>query len=278
MISCRNMTDKPLRILLAATLLAIGMTVAAPAHCTDTDPWDGDWHGSITPYGWLPGVTAKMRFQFQNTNVQSDTDSNILDNLSGAFMLSGDVRKGDWGIYSDVDWVKFDNEDSRFHSIGGNYVGGDASLDTDLGIKGGFVTIAGMYTLTHGPDGYADLLFGGRYLWIKGNLGWDFNFTGDHFGLSDSGNLSSQTHVSDALIGIRGRWIPGGGQWFVPYYLDVGSGDSDLTSQAALGVGYAFGWGDIAFAWRYVLYKRNDTALLERLTLQGPSFGFTWHF
>ncbi len=132
-------------------------------------------------------------------------------------MLSGDVRKGDWGMYGDVDWVKFDNENSRFHSIGGNIVGGDASLSTNMDIKGGFITLAGMYSLGHGQDGYADLIFGGRYLWIKNNLGWNFTFNGDHFGLADSGHVSSQTHVSDALIGIRGRWIPGGGNWYIPH-------------------------------------------------------------
>jgi hypothetical protein len=38
------------------------------------------------------------------------------------------------------------------------------------------------------------------------------------------------------------------------------------------------GWGDLSFAWRYVTYKRNDNALLQRLTLQGPALGLTWHF
>jgi hypothetical protein len=278
MISHGKKMSRGLRALLSLTFLTASVVAAAPAHSTDTDAWDGNWHGSFTPYGWLPGVTAKMRFQTPAGNAQSQTDSNILSNLSGALMLSGDVRKGDWGFYGDLDWVKFDHENSRFHSIGGNFVGGDTSLNTDMDLKGGFVTLAGLYSLGHGQDGYADLIFGGRYLWLKNNLGWNFNFSGDHFGLANSGHVSSQTHVSDALVGIRGRWIPGGGNWYIPYYLDLGSGDSDLTSQAAVGVGYAFGWGDLSFAWRYVTYKRNDNALLQRLTLQGPALGLTWHF
>jgi len=278
MISQEKIMSDRLRVAFFLMLIAIAAVTASTAHAADTDQWDGNWHGSFTPYGWLPGVTAKMRFQTPAGDAQSDTDSNILSNLSGALMLSGDARKGDWGFYGDVDWVKFDHEDSRFRSVGGNFIGGDNSLNTDMDLKGGFVTLAGMYSLGHGQDGYADLIFGGRYLWLKGNLGWDFTFTGDHFGLADSGHVSSQTHVSDALVGIRGRWIPGGGNWYIPYYLDLGDG-SALTSQAALGVGYAFGWGDLAFAWRYVMYQHSESnALLERLTLQGPSIGLTWHF
>ena len=47
-----------LRALLSLTFLTVSVVAAAPAHSTDTDAWDGDWHGSFTPYGWLPGVTA----------------------------------------------------------------------------------------------------------------------------------------------------------------------------------------------------------------------------
>ncbi|TCV94186.1 hypothetical protein EC912_104384 [Luteibacter rhizovicinus] len=47
----------------AAVVLAVA---GMPAHADTVDPWDGDWHGSITPYGWLPGVTGETRFQLPN--------------------------------------------------------------------------------------------------------------------------------------------------------------------------------------------------------------------
>lgn len=249
-----------------------------PAHAAETDPYDGAWHGSITPYGWLPGVTAKLRYSYQGSEVRDETDHDILDKLSGALMIAGDARKGDWGIYGDLDWVKFDNEKGRFRSVGGERVGGDVTLDTRSGLKGGFVTLAGLYSLSHGPEGNIDLLFGGRYLWLKGNLGWNFGFAGNRFGIAESGHLARNTHVTDALIGIRGRWTPGGGPWFFPYYADIGAGGSDLTSQLALGAGYAFHWGDVSLAWRYVTYRRDDDSFLERVSMMGPAIGLTWHF
>lgn len=38
------------------------------------------------------------------------------------------------------------------------------------------------------------------------------------------------------------------GQWFVPYHFDIGVGESTLTWQAAVGLGYAFRWGDVVAA------------------------------
>ncbi len=264
----------------ALCLLAVlsASFVALPSHAADVDPWDGAWHGSITPYLWLPGVSAKSRYSYQGSEVHDKTDRDILSNLSGALMIDGDVRKGDWGMYGDFVWVKFDNEKSRFRSIGGENVGGDASLDTRTGLKGGFVTLAGLYSLGHGSEGYTDLLFGGRYLWLKGNLSWNFGFAGNRFGIADSGHLAENTHVTDALIGIRGRWTPGGGPWFFPYYFDIGAGGSDFTSQIALGAGYAFHWGDVSLAWRYVTYQGDDDSFIERMSLSGPTIGVTWHF
>ena len=41
----------------------------------------------------------------------------------------------------------------------------------------------------------------------------------------------------------------------MPFYLDVGTGQSDRTTQAAVGLAYAFNWGDIDAMWRYLDYN-----------------------
>ena len=47
-------------------------------------------------------------------------------------------------------------------------------------------------------------------------------------------------------------------KWAMPYHFDIGTGDSDLTWQAELGVTYSFGWGDIGAVWRYLDYDLNS--------------------
>jgi len=69
-----------------------------------------------------------------------------------------------------------------------------------------------------------------------------------------------------------------GEHWISPYYVDVGAGDSDLTWQASLGVGYRWGWGDIHLDYRYLDYDQGDNALVQGMTLDGPSLGATFRF
>lgn len=136
------------------------------------DPWDGNWHGSFTPYAWLPGIRAETTFQLPDSGarVTSKSDSGLLSKLSGALMLEGVARKGDWGLFGDVDWVKFSDESGHFTSIGNARFGADAGLRDRSGTKGGMFNLAGLYRLGHGNQGHADLLVGMHYLWLKGNL------------------------------------------------------------------------------------------------------------
>lgn len=266
--------------------LAAGVFVfaTAPARADMPDYWDGNWHGSIQPYGWLPGVSAETRYQLpgDGPTVSQKSDGNILDHLSGAFMVDGTVRKGDWGFYGDIDWVKFSNENGHFTRIGGGRIGASANLNTRWGVKGGMVNFAGLYTMAHGQQGYIDLLFGARYLWLKGNFSWNFSLTGNggRVDIQDSGKLHNQTHVTDAVVGIRGRWSPfDDKRWFFPYYLDIGAGDSDNTYQMMVGVAYGFDWGDIALNYRDVAYKEGSSnKFIKKIELSGPAFSITWHF
>ena len=67
-------------------------------------------------------------------------------------------------------------------------------------------------------------------------------------------------------------------EWFVPYYLDVGTGQSELTWQAIGGIGYAFKWGQVIAAWRYLDYKFKSDSAIQSLNFSGPAVGvaFNW--
>jgi hypothetical protein len=271
------------RLARAIFLALFGTAFAAPAFAAYTNPWDGDVHPSFMFYGWLPGVSLDTRYKLPDNvgggAVVNKSDGNIFDNLSGAFMMSGDVRVGQWGFYGDLAWVKFDNEDGKLRTFDGEHV--DANLKTTWDLKGGVVTLAGLYNLGHGPSGYNDFIFGGRYLWIKGNLNWDFNATGGGgvIGLANSGKLSRDSNSADAIIGLRGQWQFGdGGRWYIPYYIDIGTGNSEWTSSANLGIGYLYDWGNIAFVWRDLRYKQGNDEFLRKFDLDGPSFNIGWQF
>lgn len=55
--------------------------------------------------------------------------------------------------------------------------------------------------------------------------------------LEGSLDLSQTERMYDAIVGVRGSYRFGDtGRWRVPYYADVGAGDSDLTWQAMTGL------------------------------------------
>ncbi|HET7925752.1 MAG TPA: hypothetical protein VFL30_12685 [Rhodanobacteraceae bacterium] len=272
------------RLARAILLALFGTAFAAPAFAANTNPWDGDVHPSFAFYGWLPGVSLDTRIKVPaigggSATVQNRSDGNIYDNLSGAFMMAGDIRVGDWGFFGDFAWVKFDDQDGHFRAFDGQHI--DANLSTRWNLKGGVVTLAGLYTLAHGSFGYTDVVFGGRYLWIKTNYKWDFNATGGGgiIDIADSGHVAKNRNSSDAIIGLRGNWVIGqSGRWYIPYYIDVGAGQSDWTTAANLGIGYLYDWGNIGFVWRDLRYKQGNDKFLRKFALDGPSFNIGWQF
>jgi hypothetical protein len=83
----------------------------------------------------------------------------------------------------------------------------------------------------------------------------------------------------DGIVGVKGHFALGQEhQWVIPYCLDVGTGDSGTTRQALLGFGYAFGWGDLSVAWRYLEYELNADARIADLNLNGPAAGVTFRW
>jgi len=81
------------------------------------------------------------------------------------------------------------------------------------------------------------------------------------------------------VVGLKGRAYFGDERkWFIPYYVDVGAGQSQLTWQVSAGVGYQFDWGSVLATWRYLDYDFDSDSKIESLSLNGPTIGvaFSW--
>ena len=67
-------------------------------------------------------------------------------------------------------------------------------------------------------------------------------------------------------------------RWAVPFYLDVGTGQSQSTFQAAGGISYAFHWGEVNALWRYLSYNFKSSKAIEDVAFSGPQIGvvFRW--
>jgi hypothetical protein len=268
------------------TLAVLGLAAASPAisHASDAvDPYDGDWHFTLTPYLWLPNLNATLDGYALGSNlgdfrVDSEIGPNdYLENLKFGAMVNGEVRKGDWSAFTDVIYIDFGDERSKVRNLRG--LDGQTMSTIDRNAKTSLSatvwTLAGARTLVQQPTFKLDLLAGFRYVQIASEL--KLNITGTD-GILDTNTRSSRDLTEwDGILGVKGQIRLGEGRWFMPYYLDVGTGSSNWTWQALLGVGYAFGWGDINLSIRSLSYDFNDKYDAD-LRMTGPTLGATFRW
>jgi hypothetical protein len=239
---------------------------------------DDSWQFSVTPYLWLPNVNGSLKFEVGNPDDNVGPNS-YLSNLNAALMLNGEARKGDFGILGDFIYLKFSNEPSKVTSITGP--GGiieipvNAAGSTDLSAT--LLTLAGSYSVLRNPDGYFDLLAGFRYVGVSSSLSW--NFTIPPTLISREGSVSRDVDLWDGIAGARGRFNFGSSlKWFLPAYIDIGAGSSRFTMQAMIGIGYAFGWGELLLVDRYLSIEQSDDKLIQRVSFNGPAIAATFRF
>ena len=257
---------------------------AAPAVAPPPASWlTGRWRfaGSLYLYG--PSIDATFSFPKRSGDGNFVVDaSDIFDDLNGAFMGAFEAHNGQWGLFTDFLYVDVSGSRSgtRDFSIGGVNVPASVTSNYDLGIKGSAWTIAGEYRVQSTREATVDLLLGARYLDIRPRISYGLN--GDVSSVpiaSRGGSFEIKADNWDAIVGIKARYVFGDGlRWFVPLYADVGGGESKLTWQAAAGLGYSFGWGDIVGMWRYLRYEFKSDAAIEDLTLNGPMIGVTFRW
>ncbi len=238
---------------------------------------DDQWHFDVIVYGWLPTISGKTRFPLGDGDESSIDSSKILDSLKMVFFGGFSANKGDWGGFADFIDLDIGNHKSTTVTIdtrGGPVAVGSANVELDL--KAFVSTVAGTYAIAHGPQLGMQLLAGARVLDVKGTLALDL--TGGPLG-GQSFNGEPKHVVWNGIVGARGQLNFGSDlKWFVPLYLDVGAGDSQLTWQAMTGVGYSFGWGEVALTYRYLDFQGKSDAPVQDLSVAGPLIGASFHF
>ena len=264
----------------AKLVCLLGLGVLAPA-CVFADASD-DWQFSATIYGWFPDIGGKTSFP-AGAGGDIDVDiGTILDHLKMTFQGAIEVRKGRWGVLADVVYLDVGDAKSvtRNVEIGGQPlpVGVTAAMDFDL--KSTFLTLAGTYRVTDSTGVTFDVLLGARLASVDQTLDWEF---AGSFGPITPPPLTGRREAFvdqwDGIVGVKGRLAFGTEQqWVVPYYFDIGAGDSDLTWQGVLGLAYAFGWGDLGVAWRYLDYDLGSGGPIADMNFNGPALGATFRW
>ena len=264
---------------LAACLVgAIGVAAVGPVSAEE-DMFDGKWHLALTPYLWLPDMSGKVTYQNPSGaggSLSATADpSGYLQSLDFAAMFAAEARKGDAMIFTDYIYLHLGGHDAAVQSVTGP--GGDVNVP--INESGSWSAVANVWTLAGGfavlrkPEGFLDVFGGVRLLNFSSSVGW--NFSGPVGSLARSGSVSQTSNLWDAIVGLKGQVRLGESHWFMPYYADIGGATGNWTWQAALGVGYRFGWGDAVLLVRSLSYNFNDELDLR---MTGPVLGATFKF
>jgi hypothetical protein len=259
---------------------ALALAALAPSRLLAQEISD-DWTFAATIYGWFPDIGGNTRFPAGDTSIDVPIDT-ILDHLKMTAQGSFSIQKGHWGAFTDVVYLDVGEAGSRTRhfEIGGQPLPGGVTTSMDFDLKSLFFTLAATCRVTASPEATLDVLLGARLAKFEPTLDWEFS---GNFGSVTPPPLTGTREESieqwDAIVGVRGQFAFGADHhWLVPYHLDVGTGDSDVTWQAMVGLAYSFGWGDLGVAWRYLDYELASGGTVADMNFSGPAFGVSFHW
>jgi len=212
-----------------------------------------------TVYVWGAGMKGE-------TANGADIDvrfSDILDNLDFTFMGNFGVQKGKWTFGTDVIYLKIGNKPNTYLPPL------DVTL-TNVQMKSWVITPTVAYRVMESEKLKLDVLAGARYLYMKSKITFD-----NIAELSDSGS------VLDGIVGVRGQYDLNE-KWNMPFQLDVGTGDTDMTWQAFAGIGYEYENFDLIAGYRYMEWDFDDGGtggkVYNDLSISGPIIGAKFRF
>jgi hypothetical protein len=284
-----NHAKKILGAVLALLMLAAIFTpiFTAEAQAQSDAPID-QWKFSITPYLWLPNVNGTLKYSIPpSTGGSPEVETgpnNYLENLQAVIMISGDARKDKWSVFTDFIYLDFADQKSSVKAVdfGGSRVSSSLNLGTSSSLRGTAWTLGMGYAVQTGKAVTLDVFGGLRYFNLEVSTDWQLEAVitnpGGGQSFPRSGGISKRMELWDGVIGIRGRIPLGSSDWSIPYYLDLGTGSSNLTWQAMLGVAYSFKWGEVTLAYRDLYYDQKDDKLLQNMRFSGPALGATIRF
>lgn len=253
---------------LAPVLCASALTIAPPPAPASNLAGDDDWQFKAGMYLWGAGIQAE-------TAIGSEIDisfDDLISNLNMAFMGDFEARKSKWSLAADLIYL-------NVGAGGGGSVpisvvsGASVEVDADVKLRAWVMNFTGGYNLWESERGTLDAIAGARYIEVKINLDPTVRL----------GPFAKQLETTagganwDAVIGVKGD-INLADNWYAPYYLDVGTGDSDFTWQIAAGVGYRFDWGEVNLLYRYMDWEFKSGNNPANLNLSGPMLGAKFSF
>jgi opacity protein-like surface antigen len=237
-------------------LLTTGMPTRAAAEETERK---AGWQFGADVYLWMASIGGKTAGG-DNIDVSF---SDLLSKLKFGFMGVLQARNGKWHFSTDVLYMKLEADNSGQLTVPD---GSQLKVNSTVKVAAWVVTPAVGYSVIDTEQVRMEVLAGARYLYLNPELELQVPGVG-------SRNISDSGDVWDGIAGIRGE-VNLSKNWYVPYYLDLGAGNSEFTWQAAAGVGYRINKAvEVVATYRYLEWQFKDNKVLDNLHFSGPLVG-----
>jgi opacity protein-like surface antigen len=250
----------------AAIFFLLAVAVSGSAAAEETAQPAG-WQFGLDLYLWMPGMGGETTAG-DTIDVPFDT---ILENLDFGYMSVFHARKGKLHLSTDVIYMYLEGDNSNQVALpDGNQLKLDATVKFQSWIVNPAIGYSLMDTEKIKVEGFAGI----RYLYMKPEI--ELDYTGVY--TSRQNNISDSVDMWDGIIGVRGE-VSLIKNLYVPYYLDMGTGDSDFTWQIMAGLGYRIDKSmEVVAAYRYLEWKFEDSTALDSLDISGPLIGLRIRF
>ena len=237
---------------------------------TESSSSQDQWQFSAAIYVWgtdLGGETLR------GSEIEVSL-SDLLDNLEFAGMGTIEARKNNWSVLADIIYLGVGANNTTELSIPIGPVQVPVTTSTNVDFDAWVVNLLAGYNLYSKDNSRLDVVGGARYL----DLSVDMFLELESLGPGQSRTIKESNSFFDGVIGLRGQAALND-KWFLPYYLDVGAGDSKSTWQAIAGVGYqARDTLDVRLVYRYMEWDLDSTRVVDDINVSGPALGvfFRW--
>jgi opacity protein-like surface antigen len=248
---------------------ALLLMAAIPALAADSGAAD-QWKFSANLYGFIAGIGGKTTGG-DDIDVPFDT---LLENLELTFMGGFSAHKGRIFLGVDLVYLSLSEDNDNQFTLPLSHEGLTLSTKAGLDLDSWIVTPTLGYNVIETKQGSLGVLAGARYF----SMNIDLQLTAVGPRTTRHFTLSASPDVWDAIVGIKGELnlAPG---WFLPYYADVGGGDSELTWQVFGGVGCRIYKNfDLIAGYRYLEYRFEPNPAVDKLNFSGPIVGAKYRF
>jgi len=256
------------RAIATACLMFLGVSPVLAQ--TDSSTAQDQWQFSGAIYVWGAGMGG----QTIGGSAVEFTFSDLLDNLELGGMGAFAARKNKWSVLSDIIYLGLGTNKTVELSVPVGPVQLPVTTRVNLDVDGWVLHAVAGYELYSDGGSRLDLIGGARFL----DLSMDMFLELQSLGPGQSRTISESLTTFDGIVGLTGL-ASLGENWFLPYYVDVGAGDSKMTWQATAGVGYRAGssW-DLALVYRHLEWDFDSAGIVDDMNFSGPAFGviFRW--